>query len=203
MPHRERLELMARLNDDLAREYAAVIQNRNYASLVAGPHRPALRRLLTAQVAQELAHASLLSDTIAALGGVPTVRVAPVSLAAHETQPTVMLRRLLEAKAEAVERFTTRRALAERAGEHGLAVELDDVIADETRHRDELVQLLRGWQPARGDGSSSAEDERERPTSLVVRCGVAVHAARFAAGPYAAVQGPGDGGGSGDGVLRS
>jgi hypothetical protein len=31
------------------------------------------------------------------------------------------------------------------AGEHGLAVRFDDIIADETNHRDEIRQILAGW----------------------------------------------------------
>jgi bacterioferritin len=110
MTHRTFVELIAGLDGDLAREYAAVVQNRTYASLVRGPHRPALRRLLAGHAARDLAHASLLADMIAALGGVPTVRVAPVAMAVHETELQALLRRLLDTKTDAVERYTARRA---------------------------------------------------------------------------------------------
>ena len=35
--------------------------------------------------------------------------------------------------------------LAEGGGEYGLAVDLDDLIADETRHRDEIQLILNRW----------------------------------------------------------
>lgn len=175
MSHRGRAELIAQLNDDLAREYAAAIENRTCASLVWGPHRPTLRRLFTAQVATELAHASLLADKIATLGGRPGVHVAPVAPFDRGVEPEAMLRRLFDLKVDAIARYRARRALAAEVGEHGLAVDLDDLVGDETRHRDELAQLLRGsgptpdWRaPAEGrDGGLSptlARSGRDAPS---------------------------------------
>jgi len=38
-----------------------------------------------------------------------------------------------------------RRMQAEAAGEHGLAADFDQIISDETNHRDELQQMLARW----------------------------------------------------------
>jgi hypothetical protein len=38
-----------------------------------------------------------------------------------------------------------RRKQAEAAGEHGLAAEFDTLIVDESKHRDELRQMLARW----------------------------------------------------------
>ena len=38
-----------------------------------------------------------------------------------------------------------RRKQAEDASEYGLAAQFDDIIADETNHRDELRQMLARW----------------------------------------------------------
>ena len=48
----------------------------------------------------------------------------------------------LEDEIATIERYVKRREQAEKAGEVGLAIELDTVIADETRHRDELRLML-------------------------------------------------------------
>ena len=56
-----------------------------------------------------------------------------------------MLRCALEAEVATIERYVTRRDEAEQAGEHGLAAQFDDIIADETHHRDELRQILARW----------------------------------------------------------
>jgi bacterioferritin len=180
--------LIARLNDDLAREYAAVIQYRTYASLVRGPHRPAMRRLFARHAAVALAHAKFLADKIAVLGGLPTVGVAPVE---HETEPEAMLRRLSRARSTAIDRYAILRRLAGELAEYGLAVELDALVADETRHRDELTQLLAGWHPARDVGPFKMTYDRAVPAHRPVGRSV---------GAYAAAE-PGDGHGSGGGNL--
>ena len=188
MPDRRYATLIARLNDDLAHEYAAVIQYHTYAGLAQGPHRPALRQLFARHAAVALAHASLLADKIAALGGLPTVGVAPVE---HETEPEAMLRRLSRARSTAAERYAARRRLAGELGEYGLAVDLDALVADETRHRDELTQLLAGRRPARDAGPFAETRDRGVRAHLPGGRGV---------GAYAAAE-PGDGGGSGGGIL--
>ena len=52
---------------------------------------------------------------------------------------------ILPAEIETLERYVRRRKQAEEAGEHGLAAQFDDIIADETNHRDELRQMLARW----------------------------------------------------------
>jgi bacterioferritin len=56
-----------------------------------------------------------------------------------------MLEAALKAEIETLARYITRRRQAEAAGEHGLAAELDTIIADESNHRDELRQMLARW----------------------------------------------------------
>ncbi len=142
MKHPEKANLIAGLNEDLAHEYASVIQYRTFASTVRGPHRLTLRPLFAGEIADELSHAELLADAIVALGGMPTVDPAPVAVAEG---PEEMLRQVLEAERAALARYIERRRQAEALGEHGLAVALDNLIADETRHRDELGLVLAGW----------------------------------------------------------
>lgn len=130
------------LNEDLRGEYQAAIMYRLFGSTVQGPHRRELRAFFLAEIPDELAHAQLLSDKIAALGGEPAGEAAPVNLV---NEPDAMLTVALQAEIETIGRYVQRRAQAEAAGEHGLAVELDGLIADETRHRDELRQMLARW----------------------------------------------------------
>ena len=56
-----------------------------------------------------------------------------------------MLQNALKDETETVERYVERRDQAEACGEYGLAVDFDDLIADETRHRDELRMMLKRW----------------------------------------------------------
>ena len=56
-----------------------------------------------------------------------------------------MLETALAAEVETIDRYVQRREQAAEAGEHGLAVQFDDIIADETNHRDEIRQILARW----------------------------------------------------------
>ena len=134
--------LLDGLNEDLAHEYAAVIQYRTYASAVTGPYRQELRQFFAAEIVDELAHAQLLADKVVTLGGRPALQAATVR---YTDEPRQMLEYSLEDEVATIERYIERRAQAEQAGEVGLAVDLDDVIADETKHRDELRLMLKRW----------------------------------------------------------
>jgi bacterioferritin len=138
----EQTRLLQGLNEDLRGEFQAVIMYRLYASMVQGPYRQELRSFFAAEIPEELTHAQLLADKIAALGGIPTAMPAPVTVA---TDAKAMLETALKAEVETIARYVERRDQAEAAREFGLAAELDTVIADETKHRDELRQMLARW----------------------------------------------------------
>ena len=135
-------ELIEGLNEDLAHEYAAVIQYRTYASLVKGPYRQELREFFATEIADELTHAQLLADKVVSLGGIPVVKAADVKVTEDAAQ---MLQHSLDDEEATVKRYVERRSQAEELGEHGLAIDLDDLIADETKHRDELRLMLQRW----------------------------------------------------------
>jgi bacterioferritin len=135
-------QLLEGLNEDLRGEFQAVIMYRLYASMVQGPYRQELRNFFAAEIPEELAHAQLLADKVAALGGTPASTPAPVTVVADAK---AMLETALMAEVETIDRYVKRREQAEAAREFGLAAELDTVIADETKHRDELRQMLARW----------------------------------------------------------
>jgi bacterioferritin len=56
-----------------------------------------------------------------------------------------MLRNSLEDEIETIQRYVKRRKQAEALGHYGLAVEFDDLIRDETNHRDEIQMILKRW----------------------------------------------------------
>jgi len=130
------------LNEDLRGEFQAVIMYRLYASMVQGPYRQELRSFFASEIPEELAHAQILADKVSALGGTPVAEAGPVQVTKDAKQ---MLEIALKAEIETIERYVERRKQAEDAGEHGLAVQIDDIIADETHHRDELKQILARW----------------------------------------------------------
>lgn len=130
------------LNVDLAHEYSAVIQYRTYASQVQGQWRMELRQFFENEIPDELGHAQILADKIVALGGTPTAVPAPVKPARDARE---MLRNSLEDEIETIQRYVKRRRQAEALGHYGLAVEFDDLIRDESTHRDEIQLILKRW----------------------------------------------------------
>jgi bacterioferritin len=130
------------LNVDLANEYSAVIMYRTYASQVQGQWRMELRQFFETEIPDELAHAQMLADKIVALGGTPATNPAPVKPARDAKE---MLRNALDAEIETLDRYIKRRRQAESLGHYGLAVEFDDLIRDESTHRDEIQLILKRW----------------------------------------------------------
>jgi bacterioferritin len=137
-----RKALIEGLNEDLRGEFQAVIMYRLYASMVQGPYRQELRTFFANEIPEELGHAQILADKISALGGTPAATAAPVRVVADAK---AMLEAALEAEVETLARYVKRREEAEACGEHGLAAEFDQIIADESKHRDELRQMLARW----------------------------------------------------------
>ena len=135
-------EFLQGLNEDLAFEYAAVITYRTYASSVQGRARLELRAFFEAEIPDELGHAQVLADRIVALGGTPTVEPAQVKRAASARE---MLENTLQDEIDTIARYVTRRRQAEELGHHGIAIDLDDLIRDESNHRDEIKLVLQRW----------------------------------------------------------
>lgn len=142
MPNTSLDDLIRGLNEDLRGEFQAVIMYRLFASMVQGPYRQELRAFFASEIPEELGHAQILADKIAALGGTPAAEAAPVTVV---SDPKQMLQTALGAEEATLRRYLDRRRQAEDAGEFGLAVQFDDIIADETNHRDELRQMLARW----------------------------------------------------------
>ncbi len=137
-----RADLVTGLNDDLAGEYQAIIGYITYAALVGGPNRPELAEFFRAEIADELRHAQFLADKIAALGGEPVVAPKPV-VVTRDTRE--MLEQIHKAEVETIARYRERIAQAEAAGDVGLKVRLEEIVADETSHKEEVEKILSLW----------------------------------------------------------
>lgn len=135
-------ELIAGLNADLQGEYNAIISYLTYSAKVTGPYRPQLVSFLQAEIPDEQMHAQYLADKIASLGGEPAVTPKPVQ---QSDDAREMLQFIYEAEAQTVENYKVRRTQAEELGETALQVQLEDMINDETHHRDEVKKMLDGW----------------------------------------------------------
>ena len=134
--------LIDHLNEDLAGELSAIIQYITYAAKATGPFRPQLSQIFLAEVADEQQHAEDLANKIVALGGEPTTHPRAVA-EANSNQD--MLKAVLEAEARAVEDYTQRAKEADEFGDKGLAVQLEDMVRDESTHLEETERILRDW----------------------------------------------------------
>lgn len=132
-------ELIAGLNEDLSHEYGASIQYTYSASVVTGIHRPSLKPFFESEISDELGHAMYLSEKIRALGGQPTTKSANVP---QPTDIKGILEAIFEAEKAAAERYEIRKKQAEELGLTALTVVLEDMIADETHHKEEVESLL-------------------------------------------------------------
>ncbi len=135
-------DLIRGLNEDLAGEYNAMISYLQYSAKVTGPYRPQLVQFLQSEIPDEQAHAQYLADKIVSLGGEPVVEPKPIKTSDDTRQ---MLEYIYEAEAETVENYKKRLEQAEAVGDVGLQSQIEDMIADETTHRDEVKKILDGW----------------------------------------------------------
>jgi bacterioferritin len=138
----DKTEIIAALNEDLSGELGAIIQYITYAAKTTGPFRPQLSEFFLKEVPDEQMHAQYLANKIVALGGEPTTkaRVVPVAKSNRE-----MVEAVLEAEKRAVADYTKRAKQAEEFGDKGMVVQLEDIVNDETGHKEETERLLRDW----------------------------------------------------------
>lgn len=134
--------LIDNLNEDLSGELGAIIQYITYAAKATGPYRPQLSQFFLAEVADESMHAQYLANKIVALGGEPTTQARPVPPASSNR---AMLEAVLAAEQQAREDYTLRAKEAEAFGDKGLAVQLEDMVRDESGHAEETERILRDW----------------------------------------------------------
>lgn len=136
---KELQELIDGLNEDLANEYGAAIQYTYSASVVSGLYRSALKPFFEAEISDELGHALYLSEKIKSLGGTPTTKAAKIP---QPTEVKDLLQATLQAETDTIKRYEQRKKQAEALGYTELVVKLEDLIADETHHKEEIERLL-------------------------------------------------------------
>ncbi|MUV36587.1 Ferroxidase [Lentibacillus sp. JNUCC-1] len=132
-------ELIEGLNEDLSGEYGAAIQYTYSAAVVSGLYRSALKPFFEDEVSDELGHALYLSEKIKSLGGTPTTTAAQPP---QVTEVKDLLEEVMKAEKATIERYEKRKQQAEALKLTELVVKLEDIIADETHHKEEMQRLL-------------------------------------------------------------
>jgi len=142
------------LNEDLAREYQAIIAYTVYSQVLKGAEYTDIARELEKHAGEELQHAIKIAKQIDYLGGMPGVSPKPVKTS---DDPVEMLRADLENERETVAHYRERIRQAEAMGEFALSETLRDIIVQEQEHEIDLCDALGIDVPAPKKTSSSGK----------------------------------------------
>ena len=134
-----REQLIERLNEDLSREYQAIVAYVIYSQVLKGAEYMNIAKELEKHSHEELAHAIKVSKHIDYLGGMPTTKVLPVKLS---EDPRVMLRADLENETETIRHYRDRVRQCEALGEYGIAEDIREILRQEQEHQIDLATAL-------------------------------------------------------------
>jgi bacterioferritin len=134
-----RAELIAQLNDDLSREYQAVIAYVIYSQTLKGAAYMAVAKELELHAAQELAHAITIAKQIDYLGGTPTAQPKAVRIS---DQAKEMLQFDLDNENETVRNYRERIRQCEALGEYAMAEAIRKILSQEQEHQIDLATAL-------------------------------------------------------------
>ncbi|MBP0581102.1 ferritin-like domain-containing protein [Labrys sp. LIt4] len=127
------------LNEDLSREYQAIIAYVVYSQVIKGPEYMSIAAQLEAHAHDELKHALILSRQIDYLGKVPTVVPKPVKTSEVARE---LLRYDLDNENETVRNYRERVRQCEALGEFALAEQIRQILVDEQDHQIDLATAL-------------------------------------------------------------
>src|SRR5450432_1532678 len=134
-----REQMVALLNEDLAREYQAVIAYTVYSQVLKGAQYMDIARELEKHAGEELEHAIKLAKQVDYFGGMPVATPKPVKLS---DDPKVMLRADLENERETIANYRLRIRQAEAMQEYALGEILREIIVQEQDHEMDLCNAL-------------------------------------------------------------
>ena len=132
-------EIIRGLNEDLAREYKAIIQYVVFSATLKGPEYGDIAEQLKIHASQELAHALEIARQIDYLGGEPTVKGKD---AETSEDSKTMLEIDLKAEQDTIMNYRERIRQAEITGEYALSEKLRQIIAEEQDHEIDLKDAL-------------------------------------------------------------
>ena len=134
-----REELIKQLNEDLSREYQAIISYVVYSQVLKGAEFMNIAGELEKHAAEELGHAIIVSNQIDYLGGMPTVQSKPVRTSEKAKD---MLRFDLESEVDTIRNYRERIGQCEELGEYAIAEHIREILIDEQDHLIALATAL-------------------------------------------------------------
>ena len=134
-----REELIDLLNEDLSREYQAIIAYVVYSQVLKGAQYMNIADELAVHAQEELQHALTVSNQIDYLGGMPSVTPKPVKTSEKAED---MLRFDLENENETIRNYRDRVRQCEALSEYALAEQIREILIQEQDHQVALATAL-------------------------------------------------------------
>jgi len=138
-PIPSRQEMIDLLNEDLAREYQAIIAYVVYSQTLKGAEYQSIADELALHAAEELSHAIQIAKQIDYFNGTPTTTPKEVKTS---DKPKDMLKFDLDNEMETIRNYRQRIRQAEAMGEYALSEVLRKIIAQEQEHFMDLAEAL-------------------------------------------------------------
>ena len=135
----DRKALIALLNEDLAREYQAIIAYVAYSQVLKGAAYMSIAKELEVHARQELDHALTIAKQIDYLGGTPTVVPKPVKMSEN---PKDLLRFDLDNETETIRQYRTRVRQCEALEEYAMSEHIREILKAEQEHQIDLATAL-------------------------------------------------------------
>jgi bacterioferritin len=134
-----RKKLIDLLNEDLAREFQAIIAYVNYSQVLKGAAYMNIAAELEKHASEELSHAMIIANQIDYLNGMPTVTAKPVKTSEKAED---MLRFDLDNENETIRQYRRRIKQCDELGEFATAEHIREILLDEQDHQIALATAL-------------------------------------------------------------
>src|SRR4051812_12533081 len=134
-----REQLIDALNEDLSREYQAIISYVNYSQVLKGAAYMNIADELAVHAKEELDHALQVSNHIDYLGGMPSVVPKPVKTSEKAED---MLKFDLDNEQETIRNYRRRIKQADELNEFAIAESLREILVQEQDHLIALATAL-------------------------------------------------------------
>jgi bacterioferritin len=132
-------DLINALNEDLSREYQAIIAYTVYSNVLKGAKWMTIAAELKKHAGEELQHALIIADQVDYLGGMPTATPKEVKVS---DKPEDMLRLDLDNETETIKNYRERVQQADALGHYALSEKLREIITQEQEHQHDLATAL-------------------------------------------------------------
>lgn len=134
-----RADLIKGLQEDLSREYQAIIAYVVYSQVLKGAEYQAIAKELEIHAGEELAHAITIAKQIDYLGGMPNATALPVKLTDKAEE---MLRADLDNENDTIRAYRERVRQADALGEYAISEEIREILRQEQEHQIDLATAL-------------------------------------------------------------